>query len=258
MPPPNSEHMVRITKVDANSKVGLGLSAVDGRSLRILKVDSEGLIPSWNRENPDQQVRSGDRIVEVNGVCGDARAMIETCKNNETLQIKVRYTADIEHRHRMLQYRNLLPEDFELLRLLDETVPPAKKTCLRQSFVAQLPRRKASSCGTDKCAICLIDCGEDAEMTQLPCRHYFCTECIEHWLTQCRDHCPICMAPVECPEEDEGSTCDGSVGSDVGRESESDDCSALVHASILMPKIVSATRCEGLGSRAARPRCATA
>jgi len=244
------EHVVTIKKADGGGKVGIGLSALEGRCLRIVKVDAEGLMSTWNTENPTKQVRRGDRIMEVNGIRGDARAMIEACKYSGNLQLLIRFTADLEQRHRMLQYRNLRPEDFELLQLLDAALPA--RTCVQRSFVVRLPRFKACDVGVDKCLICLSDCEKDDELTQLPCQHCFCTKCIEMWLTECRSHCPMCLAPVICPEEDEASPSalhDDSGGSDIGRESEDDDCSALVHASILASKIVSATRCEGLGSR---------
>lgn len=256
MPTPIPEIMVTVNKVDASSRVGLGLSAIDGNCLRIVKVDNEGLIPNWNMENPTQRVQRGDRIIEVNGHCGDTVAMIQACKNDVTLQILVRSTADIEQRHRMMQYRNLLPEDFELLGLLDEL--PSKRTCLRESVIAQLPKRKASSCNIDVCSICLIEPEEDAEMTQLPCQHCFCTKCIEHWLTRCRIDCPMCLTPVECLANDDqastrASSFDESSGAeDICRESE-DDCLTLVNTSLLTPKIMSATRCAGLGSRVGRP-----
>jgi len=250
-PPQVSEHMVTLTKVDG-AKVGLALTAVDGVSLRIVKVDEVGLVPNWNRENPSHPVRRGDRIVEVNGIRGNAQAMIEVCKTSATLTCLFRYTSELEQRHLMMQYRALGPEDFELLRLLDEAIPA--RTSVRRSFVALLPREKASACGVDKCSICLQVFDEDDEITRLPCCHYFCTKCIEQWLTECRGQCPMCLAPVHCPDVDDeasirSSLNDDSVGSDIGRESEDGECAALVHASILAPKIVSATRCEGLGSR---------
>lgn len=254
-PPPGQvgqveEHMVSLQKVDG-ARVGLALSALDGICLRIVKVDEVGLVPNWNKENPRHQVRRGDRIIEVNGVSGNALAMIEVCKNSSTLNFLFRYTSELEQRHLMMQYRALSPEDFELLRLLDEAIPA--RTNVRREFIAQLPREKASACGVDKCPICLQELEKDEEITRLPCRHYFCTKCIERWLTECRGQCPICLAPVHCPAlEDEAFTrslVDDGAGSEIGRESEEGDCSALVHASILAPKIISATRCEGLGSR---------
>lgn len=244
------EQVVIITKADGCRKVGIGLSTLEGRCLRVVKVDAGGLMSTWNVENPTKQVRRGDRILEVNGIRGDAQAMIEACKCSATLELLVRFTADLEQRHRMLQYRNLRPEDYELLQLLDAALPAI--TCVQRSFVVGLPRCKAVDCGVDKCLICLSDCEKDDELTQLPCQHCFCTKCIEKWLTECRSHCPMCLTQVDCPRDDEASSSalhDDSMGLDIGRESEDDDCSALVHASILASKIVSATRCEGLGSR---------
>jgi len=249
--PQVAEHMVSITKA-VGAKVGLVLRGEDGGSLRIVKVEEEGLIPNWNKENPSHRLQRGDRIVEVNGVCGDSPAMAELCKTSSTLNLLFRYTSELEQRHLMMQYRTLGPEEFDLLRVLDKAIPP--RTSVRRSFVAQLPRVKASACGLDKCSICLQEWHEDDMITRLPCQHYFCTKCIEQWLTQCRAQCPLCLAPVYCPAEDEDASTQSSLvdegfGSDIGKETEGGECVAMVHASSHSSTIISATRCAGLRSR---------
>jgi len=166
--------------------------------------------------------------------------MIELCKTSATLELLFRYTSELEQRHLMMHYGTLGPEDFELLRLLDKAIPP--KTTVRRCFVAQLPREKASNCGLDTCSICLQEWHEDNKITRLPCKHYFCTKCIEQWLTQCRAQCPLCLAPVHCPLEDEevltrSSLVDEGFGSEIGNETEDGECFAMVRASRLTPKI---------------------
>jgi len=249
--PQVAEQFISITRVNGAS-VGLVLNTYDGASLRIVQVEEEGLIPNWNKENPSHQLRRGDRIVEVNGVRGDALAMAEACKVSSNLNLLFRYTSELEQRHHMMQYCTLGPEDFELLLLLDKAIPP--RTNVRRSFIAQLPREKACASGLDRCSICLQEWHGDDEITRLPCQHYFCTKCIEQWLTQCRAQCPMCLAPVHCPVEDEEASTqsllvDDSFDSEIGKETEDDECLAIVRASSPTPKIISATRCEGLGSR---------
>jgi len=187
------EQMVTIAKVEGKS-LGLGLSP----SLRIAEICTEGLILDWNRENPSKQVQQDDQIVEVNGIRGDASAMFEAMQSSETLQMLIRCTGDLHQEYVMMQYRGLKPEDYELLSLLDEAIN--SKTAVQHSFLVQLPKAKAHSCGIDKCSICLNECDMFAEVTQLPCQHYFCTYCIEKWLTECGSRCPLCLTMVDSTE----------------------------------------------------------
>mmetsp|Transcript_72627 Transcript_72627/g.126084 ORF Transcript_72627/g.126084 Transcript_72627/m.126084 type:complete len:263 (-) Transcript_72627:100-888(-) len=242
-------HSVSVTKADG-ARVGLGLNTCDGATLRIIRVESAGLVPDWNRTHPEQQVRPGDRIVEVNGVKGDANAMLNECKERQELQFQICCTADIEHWCRMLQYRNLSPEDFELLRMLDEVAP--SKHGAPRSLVEALPREAAHSCGAQECAVCLAEFAHDTMVTRLPCQHIFCAPCIEEWLTQYKSRCPLCLSSIGDWIDRQASTRAPSLESspddsedcrwDVGVESE-------VHVSLKQPKIHSVTRCEGLGSR---------
>eukprot|EP00933_Yihiella_yeosuensis_P080850 TRINITY_DN94365_c0_g1_i1.p1 TRINITY_DN94365_c0_g1~~TRINITY_DN94365_c0_g1_i1.p1 ORF type:complete len:443 (-),score=88.35 TRINITY_DN94365_c0_g1_i1:40-1254(-) len=49
-----------------------------------------GAIGNWNEENPVKRIESGDRIVAVNGVGGDAQAMVKEVKERSLLQLLVR------------------------------------------------------------------------------------------------------------------------------------------------------------------------
>jgi hypothetical protein len=33
-------------------------------------------------------------------------------------------------------------------------------------------------------------------LVKLPCRHAFHSGCISRWLTQCKNTCPLCQAPI--------------------------------------------------------------
>jgi hypothetical protein len=85
-----------------------------------------------------------------------------------------------------LQTRDLTPEDFEMLCLLDETV---QKATLSSNTVEEF-----EECAVDKaveCGVCLgeIDIGELAKM--MPCGHKFHPECIRKWLVNYNDSCPF-------------------------------------------------------------------
>jgi hypothetical protein len=85
-----------------------------------------------------------------------------------------------------LQTRDLTPEDFELLCLLDETV---QKATLSSTTVQNF-----KECIVDEpveCGVCLgeLDIGELAKL--MPCGHKFHPECIRKWLVDYNDSCPF-------------------------------------------------------------------
>lgn len=95
-----------------------------------------------------------------------------------------------------LMTRDLTPEDYELLCLLDEAVP--KRGVLSASAAAALPRAEPGGrwCGED-CGVCLCGLEPDEDVRILcACGHCFHGPCIEHWLTTSKASCPLCLAPV--------------------------------------------------------------
>jgi hypothetical protein len=52
----------------------------------------------------------------------------------------------------------------------------------------------------DACAICLDDFEEDMDVRLLPCRHGFHPPCIDPWLSDRSDECPICKRSVMTDE----------------------------------------------------------
>jgi len=96
--------------------------------------------------------------------------------------------------HFMLQYRDLRPEDYDLLSKLDEGVK--WHSTAATSTIDRLPKARARDCVSTQCGVCLQSLPPDADVVQLPCRHAFHSECISRWLTQYRDACPFCSAPV--------------------------------------------------------------
>eukprot|EP01117_Protostelium_nocturnum_P005582 TRINITY_DN2019_c0_g1_i2.p1 TRINITY_DN2019_c0_g1~~TRINITY_DN2019_c0_g1_i2.p1 ORF type:complete len:370 (+),score=165.16 TRINITY_DN2019_c0_g1_i2:282-1391(+) len=93
-----------------------------------------------------------------------------------------------------LQNRELTPEDYELLLLLDEGV---KKKTIERRDVEKLPARlhDCSSC-TGTCVVCMGDYEDGEKITKLPCGHEFHTTCIATWLTMSSVNCPTDNLPV--------------------------------------------------------------
>jgi len=94
-----------------------------------------------------------------------------------------------------LMYRDLNPEDFEALSKLDERLP--KRNTARPNLVDRLPRTTAGECGVTECRVCLAELQPNVSVALLPCKHAFHTGCISKWLTQCKNTCPLCQAPIE-------------------------------------------------------------
>lgn len=100
-------------------------------------------------------------------------------------------------------YRDLGPEDFEMLCKLDENVP--RRNTARRDSVDQLPRVAAQELEAGAtCGVCLSEFESSERVVRLPCRHTFHAKCISKWLTQYKDTCPLCSAPISC--EDDSST----------------------------------------------------
>jgi serine/threonine protein kinase len=76
---------------DRSSGEKLGIrTSKEGKSLYIKAID-DGAVHVWNVSHSDasSEVRPGDRIVEVNGISGDASMLSEQCKQNMKLHVKI-------------------------------------------------------------------------------------------------------------------------------------------------------------------------
>jgi len=88
-----SEYRIIIEKGDDADGLGLGLDVdlTDGPTLLVDAVQA-GLVQRWNAANArhGMEVRKGDRIVEVNGVRGDSRQLVEQLNRDATMQMVIR------------------------------------------------------------------------------------------------------------------------------------------------------------------------
>lgn len=92
---------------------------------------------------------------------------------------------------RELMSRDLNPEDYELLLLLDEGLNKAKT--MSPEIAAALPRATGSAWVNQECMICLCALEEDEDVRRLPgCGHLFHAPCAQRWLTSSKATCPLC------------------------------------------------------------------
>lgn len=98
-----------------------------------------------------------------------------------------------------LMSRELTPEDYELLCMLDEGVK--KKSLLSVEAAAALPRASGTDWVNQECRICLCALEEDEDVRMLPtCGHCFHGPCAERWLSGSKNTCPLC-GQVEAVQE---------------------------------------------------------
>jgi len=90
-----------------------------------------------------------------------------------------------------LMSRDITPEDYELLLLLDDGVKKAKT--FDPEVAAALPKATGSSWHDTECRICLCALEEDEDIRMLPdCGHCFHAPCAQRWLTSSKATCPLC------------------------------------------------------------------
>jgi len=116
-----------------------------------------------------------------------------------------------------LQFRDITPQDYDLLCALDENIPSRK--CMPTEYIDNL---SAGECGSMDCGVCLETIGEDGDPRVLPCpmKHQFHYECIKTWLAK-GNTCPLDMHILD------GSDNDGSDAKDIKKE---DNIASIEHS----------------------------
>lgn len=87
-----------------------------------------------------------------------------------------------------LQNRELTPEDYELLLMLDESVE--KKKVSKDQFNSFSKEVLSAGLAVD-CPVCMSPMATGETVTTLPCKHQYHTACIEQWLTNSSPNCPL-------------------------------------------------------------------
>mmetsp|Transcript_54270 Transcript_54270/g.173987 ORF Transcript_54270/g.173987 Transcript_54270/m.173987 type:complete len:143 (+) Transcript_54270:84-512(+) len=88
LPPLRDEYCITLDK-SQGGRLGIDVDHQDGATLLIEYING-GLVGAWNQSNPDLCVKAGDRIVEVNSVSNDVILLVEECKQNKELRMRLR------------------------------------------------------------------------------------------------------------------------------------------------------------------------
>lgn len=87
--------------------------------------------------------------------------------------------------------RDFDERDYEMLLQLDEQLPNRKMADTK--LVEKVPTKIVKAGETfDRCSVCLCDTEEGEVRRELPCGHGFHQDCIDKWLKEYNETCPIC------------------------------------------------------------------
>lgn len=82
------------------------------------------------------------------------------------------------------------------LQLDSQTQQPLGASSTKQLPTMQYKKLEMSSPESESCAICVDDFKEGDMMRVLPCNHHFHLDCIDEWLINHSDLCPLCKNQV--------------------------------------------------------------
>jgi len=86
------EFKVKLKNSDGK-QLGLGMDLSDGKCIGITSIDEEGLMADWNRDHSDLKVKMYDKVVKVNGACGNAQHLLDELSSDE-LEMTIRRRND--------------------------------------------------------------------------------------------------------------------------------------------------------------------
>jgi hypothetical protein len=97
---------------------------------------------------------------------------------------------------------------YEDLMMLSHFLGPVRPVTATAQQIETIPitiyrKDQMTEMINDKCQVCLEDYAESQELRMLQCKHGFHKDCIDRWLTEGRNCCPICRG-VPVPHADDG------------------------------------------------------
>ena len=79
---------VKLDMTDSSAKMDIVVDWSNDRSMGVKSV-SDGLIQTWNLQNPDKVVRVKDHIYQVNGSHGTGEQLLSACRMPEPLELLI-------------------------------------------------------------------------------------------------------------------------------------------------------------------------
>jgi len=117
-------------------------------------------------------------------------------QRHRSLSVEARWTRELPACAQMadLLFREITPNDYELLLQLDEEV--ARPT-VSKNDVDSLPQVRVEQSVGERCMVCLDNFRFGENVSLLPsCRHHFHRDCIAKWLLERHRVCPLCSVEV--------------------------------------------------------------
>lgn len=89
LPGSEKEFEFEVNVEKGSQQLGVDVLHQDTETLLITRINS-GLILQWNQAHPDNCVRAGDRVIEVNGQRGGSEFLVGAIRNGISLRLKIR------------------------------------------------------------------------------------------------------------------------------------------------------------------------
>jgi len=182
----------------------------------ILNIWEHGVLSEWNKNNPENPLKVGHIIVEVNQARG-FWDIFENLGKVGTLEMTIQrdpprdgWYDEVSHLGQALQQRG--SSGSLSLRLNSRSKKDRGSVENTAEALTCLPKVRAADCGVTDCSICLCEVNPHDQLVQLPCKHAFHAVCAARWLTRsARRSCPLCQQTIL----DQGSGSDQCCSSDV-------------------------------------------
>jgi len=95
-----------------------------------------------------------------------------------------------------LMYREITPEDYDLLCRLDKATPKPTASAASIECLPVVHQKEFMGGECTECTVCLSKFEAHDSVVALPCQHRFHRSCVAKWLSECRRMCPLCGVEV--------------------------------------------------------------